>query len=473
MIGDTIAGFDLLLLTEMALEPSTPFALRLSGPLAFFRIPFLTLGELLQRWYGELGRVMNLCRGMLILHLAVTAAGLAADTPKAPFRYVWGRAYHILPETHNDEAGYFSLCEGLNGKIYVGTSKNGVGSFLVEFDPVTERQRIVIDTHKLCGLTDTGFAAQAKIHTRNYVGPSGVVYLGSMRGHRTPGDTEEYPGGYLMTYDPKADRAQCLGMPYPEESVIDVRADEERGLIYVVTYGAHRWVLYDAKQKTYRELGPKLLPFGVTHIDALGRAHTLTKDFQLATYDPQKGKVTLRPIDVGQRRWKPECEIPVWVMAQDGRTSYLVMMDDPTLLSIDLLDNGPRVRAANRGPMIEGQKADCRSALAMGPDGKVYAIFGIANETGFGAGKLHYLLRYDPKAKKHEKLGVLAVENPDFFSWKTATGQKPPWSHGYHTLPDGTLTPLWHHMALTVARDSTIYATILYPFTLLKIDSGR
>ena len=41
--------------------------------------------------------------------------------------------------------------------------------------------------------------------------------------------------------------------------------------------------------------------------------------------------------------------------------------------------------------------------------------------------------------------------------------------HGYHTLPDGTLTPLHVVMALTVARDGTVYATTIYPFTLLRI----
>ncbi len=50
-----------------------------------------------------------------------------------------------------------------------------------------------------------------------------------------------------------------------------------------------------------------------------------------------------------------------------------------------------------------------------------------------------------------------------------ADGKRPPWSHGYHTLPDKTLTPLHGHQGLIVAHDGTIYALILYPFTLLQI----
>jgi hypothetical protein len=48
-------------------------------------------------------------------------------------------------------------------------------------------------------------------------------------------------------------------------------------------------------------------------------------------------------------------------------------------------------------------------------------------------------------------------------------GKPRPWTHGYHTLPDGTVTPLHSHLGMIVAKDGTVYATILYPFTLLKM----
>ena len=73
-----------------------------------------------------------------------------------------------------------------------------------------------------------------------------------------------------------------------------------------------------------------------------------------------------------------------------------------------------------------------------------------------------------------EDLGVLTVKNPDFFDFgPRPDGTRPPASHGYHTLPDGTLTPLHHHLAMSVAHDGTIYVTILYPFTLLQITQFR
>ncbi len=419
---------------------------------------------------------MKCSSGPVFLGLLCVLAGaaLAVETPQAPFTYLWGTAYHVLPETHNNESGYFSVCADSRGKVYIGTAQYGVNSFLVEFDPATGTQRVVIDTNKICGVSGTGDAAQSKIHTKNFVAPSGMIYCGSMHGHhKAPGSDTGYPGGFVMRYDPKTDRAESLGMPMKEDGVIDVIADEARGLLYVCSIGVNRWLVGSLKDRTYRDLGVTVMSFAATLVDQTGRAHTLTKDYELATYDPKTRQVQVRPIMIGRNRWQTKCTVPIWVMAPDGRSAYLIMMTDPALIKIDLLSRGKTVKAANLGHMIEGKNPDSRNGLAMGPDGRVYGLIRVDNTTGFGGGYLHHLVRYDPKAKKHEDLGVLAVKNPEFFTWKGKDGKAPPWTHGYHTLPDGTLTPLHGHQGLTVAPDNTVYATILYPYTLLKIDALR
>jgi len=419
----------------------------------------------------RLSVALAVCVALLVMGCA-QAQQEKTPEQKGPIPYIWGKAYHILQETTSDESGYFSLCEGLNGKMYVGTAKYNENAFLVEFDPATEKQRIVIDTNKVCGLTATGYAAQSKIHTRNFVGPSGIIYVGSKQGYRRQGDTSEYPGGYVMTYDPKTDKAECLGMPYPGQGVIDTVADEKHGIIYVVTCEEQHWVIYDMKAKTYRDTGLLLTPYATTLIDRDGCGNALTKDFQLARYDPATERITVRSIMLDGKRLtrKDASSIPIWQVTKDGRTAWLILMNDPTLIEMDLLSPGDTVTAKSHGKMTEGKGPDCRSALDISPDGRICAIIRVNNETGFGTGYLHWLCRYDPKKDKMEQLGVLAVQNPDFFDFGPGPdGKAKPWTHGYHKLPDGTLTPLHCHMALIVAHDSTIYVTILYPYTLLRI----
>jgi hypothetical protein len=452
----------------------------------------------------------------LLLSIAAAAAVLlalvpapAADPPAAPgqppatLKYLWATAYHIPPETTTEESGYFSLCEGKDGKIYVGTAAYGRNSYLVEFDPATEKMRVVLDTHRLVGLPPdpTGYAAQSKVHTRNFVGPSGVIYLGTKQGYPTAeekktGKVATYRGGFVITYDPATGKATNLGMPMPlgdkrlpadakeGEGVIDVTADEARGLLYVITCEHQHWMLFDTKrpEKGYRDLGPTLRDQPNTLIDKQGRATAITHDYQVARYDPAADKVTVDPLVVDGKPFRevvgPKAVHPDWRLAADGKTAYLQLLNDLRMFAVDIGEQaGKPVVARSLGNRVEGAHPDSRGSVSIAPDGRVYSTIRVDNATGFGTGYLHHLVRYDPRSKEMADLGVIAVKNPGFFDFKGPQAKNPDGSlrprHGFHTLPDGTLTPLHVVMATVVARDGTVYATTIYPFTLLRIPPVR
>ncbi|MFO0823577.1 MAG: hypothetical protein U0792_10760 [Gemmataceae bacterium] len=415
------------------------------------------------------------------MFFALVALSLAAPEPaKAPFPLVWATAYHVMPGTHTDESGYFSLCEGKNGKVYVGTAAYGFNAYLIEFDPKTGKQRIVMDVNKVCGLKTPEkptYAAQSKIHTRNFVAPSGKIYVGSKQGYRRgKDDTEDYPGGYVMVYDPETDKAENLGVPFKGEGVNDVTAHEKAGLVYVVTCEDHHWMILDLKTKQYREPDPKLrvTSYAQTLLDHKGRAVVVTRDFKLARFDPASNKLELlelasdgKPVGAADDKLGPAC----WAITADAKAAYLIRMSDPTLFRIDLTAEGAKLPVSALGNLIEGKHHDSRGSLTVGHDGKVYALERIDNDTKFGTGYLHHLVSYDPEAKKFRDHGVLGVKNSDWFDFgPDKNGKTKPWSHGFHKLPDGTYTPLHAHMALTQAKDGTIYGTIIYPFTLLRIE---
>jgi hypothetical protein len=411
----------------------------------------------------------------------VLALSINAQPPKAPFHYVWATAYHVLPGTHTDESGYFSLCEGHNGKIYVGTAAYGFNAYLVEFDPKTGKQRIVVDVNKVCGLKTPEkptYAAQSKIHTRNFVAPSGKIYVGSKQGYRRgKDDTADYPGGYVMVYDPATDKTENLGMPYPGEGVNDVTADEKAGLVYVVTCEDHHWMFLDVKTKKFWEPDPNLrvTPYAQTLLDHKGRAVVVTREFKLARFDPATLKLEYLELASGGKavgkaddKLGPAC----WAITADAKTAYLIRMSDSTLFRIDLTAEGPKAPVADLGKLLEGKNFDSRGSLIVGHDGRVYALMRVDNETKFGTGYLHHLVSYDPATKKMRDHGVLGVKNPDWFDFSPDKNGKPkPWSHGFHKLPDGTWTPLHVHMALIQAKDGTLYGTSIYPFTLLRIEA--
>src|SRR5688572_24016097 len=111
----------------------------------------------------------------VVLFAALAEGTIAAATAAEPAAQPWlyATAYAIPKETTNQGSGYFSIVQGHNHKLYIGAAKYGVNAYLVEFDLATEKMRIAVDCQKEIGTTATGFAAQAKIHSRNNVGPSG------------------------------------------------------------------------------------------------------------------------------------------------------------------------------------------------------------------------------------------------------------------------------------------------------------
>ena len=56
---------------------------------------------------------------ILLVGLMLTPAAAGDAQP----RWLLGTAYHIPSEYTNQESGYFSIVEGKDGKVYVGTAK--------------------------------------------------------------------------------------------------------------------------------------------------------------------------------------------------------------------------------------------------------------------------------------------------------------------------------------------------------------
>ena len=177
--------------------------------------------------------------------------------------------------------------------------------------------------------------------------------------------------------------------------------------------------------------------------------------------------MTIQDIVVDGELWRrpDNSSIPTWQLAADGRTAYLVLMNDARLIRLDLRDPAAAKRV---GTMVPGRHPDSRGALTIAPDGRVWSLVRVDNESGFGTGYLHHLAVYDPASGKIDDRGVLAIRNPDYYDFAA----KKPDSHGFHRLPDGTLTLLHVHMALMAARDGSLYATSIYPFTLIRIPAA-
>ncbi|MCH2210492.1 MAG: hypothetical protein MK110_04270 [Fuerstiella sp.] len=407
------------------------------------------------------------------------AAGVSGQTPR---HWVWSTARHIPEKTTSEESGYFSIIEGHNHKIYIGTAKYGDNAYLVEFDPATDEIQIVLDAEHEIGLDRTGFAAQAQFHTRNNIGSSGKIYLGTKQGDRTDRTKEsltDYPGGHPMVFDPATGKTQVYGIPIAHQGIISIAPDESRGIAYVSTCSDERpiesthFMVLDLQTGSYRDLLDCHHLYAFIVIDHRGRAYHPVGGGNIARYDPDSDRLELLKQTIDGRPPQQHTLLattdghPInWEISPDRRTLYAVAMNSNGLYRYDLTDDDDNLKGHSIGPLVpEAVNTNCR-AMCVAPDGTVWA--GVM-ATLPGQPRLPRLVSYTPGDTAPTDHGPIAIGNPDYTPFE---GDH---QHGVHQ-PYGNKGPLVSRfaiMGICAATDNTIYLTTLYPFTVHAVKIPR
>lgn len=418
---------------------------------------------------------------VVMICLAAAAAPLTRGEDLPQRNWLATKAYVVPKETAPEGEGYFALIEGKNGRLYVGTHANGVNSWLVEFDPAAEKMQVVVDAHKAIGMDLRGMASQAKIHSRNNVGPSGKVYFGTKQGYPTDGEKpSDYPGGYPMVYDPATGQTKVYSIPVEHQGVISVTPDESRNLAYISTCSDERpiesshFLVLDLLSGKYTDLIDSRHMYAFIVVDFAGRAYHPMLGGDILRYDPDakrldrlKQTINGNPPTSASNLAHSESHPINWDISPDGKTLYAVAMSTNELFAYDLAGAaGDTLAGKSLGPLIKGAMAtDCR-AMCVGPTGVVWCS---VTETGTPEQiSLHHLVRYAPGEAEPVDLGPVSVSNPNFTEFVDTAGQPLPYHHGFTTFPNGVTTSKYVTMGVCEARDGAVYTMVLAPLTILK-----
>jgi hypothetical protein len=396
---------------------------------------------------------------------------------------------HVVPkETAPEGEGYFSIIEGKNGKLYVGTHANGVNAWLVEFDPAAKKMRVVVDCHKAIGKDIKGFGAQAKIHTRNNVGASGKIYFGTKQGYPSKTEKrEDYPGGYPMVYDPATGKTKVYPIPVPHHGINSITPDEKRGIAYISTCSDGRpgpgensiFLILDLKTGKYRRLIDARHPYGFIVLDHLGRAYHPLLGGEIARYDPRTNKLEkLKQTIDGQPPAadshladRPNPHPLNWDVSPDGKTLYCVPMSTNRLFAYDLTGTGTTLAGKNLGPLVPAATdTDCR-ALCVGPKGEVWASVTVSS--AYPGVRLHHLVRYKPGDAAPRDLGTVSIKNPNYTPFTDKAGKVLPFHGGTFKTADGVTTSRYVTLGVCQTRAGRVYVLMLGPYTVLEIAPGE
>ena len=411
-------------------------------------------------------------------------AVLPAQKPPAepPAKWLPATAYAVPKETAPEGEGYFAIVEGHNGRLYIGTHANAVNSWLVEFDPKAEKMKAVVDAHKAIGTDARGFAAQAKIHTRNNVGASGKVYFGTKQGYPAKDEKmTDYPGGYPMVYDPATGKTKVYPIPVPHQGISSITSDESKGVAYISTCSDHRpgpqesahFLVLDLETGKFKDLVDTEHIYAFIVVDHKHRAYHPLRGGDVARYDPATGKLERLKQTIDGKPPAAESHLadanghPInWDITPDGKTLYCVPMSTNQLYAYDLTAEGDTLPGKSLGPLVAGAKdTDCR-ALCVGPKGQAWAA---VTEPGPKGIRLAHLVSYQASDKAPRDHGALSIKNPDYTKLTGDDGKPLPYHGGLFKTPDGVTTTRHVILGVCQGKDGAVYVLALQPYTVLRV----
>ncbi|HEY7314698.1 MAG TPA: hypothetical protein VH643_35445 [Gemmataceae bacterium] len=416
--------------------------------------------------------------------LCLTSAA-RAEQDLATAKWVQSTAYVVPKETATEGEGYFSIIEGHNGRLYIGTHANGVNSWLVEFDPAAEKMKVVTDAHKAIGKDLKGFGSQAKIHTRNNTGASGKIYFGTKQGYpdTNKGEKrEDYPGGYPMVYDPKTGETKVYPIPVPHEGINSITPDESRGVAYISTCSDGRpgpgenshFLILDLKTGKYRNLIDTRHPYGFLVVDYLGRVYHPMLGGDIVRYDPKTDKVERLKQTIDGKAPTKESNLanekghPInWDITPDGKTLYALPMSTNNAYVYDLTQTGDTLAGKSLGTLVQGAKTtDCR-AMCVGPKGTMWAAI---TESHSKVGQLVHLVSYRAGDTVPRDHGPVSVRNPNFTEFVDKQGKPLPFHGGFAKFGD-VMTTKYVILGVCEGRSGDVYIMALHPYSVLKVSA--
>lgn len=314
------------------------------------------------------------------------------------YKVTW---YPFLEHPESDSC--WSLSTGPDGRIYAAACCESVPGGVVKLMRYNGRTDSLDCLFALDRLVDdpgdSGRATQCKIHYS--FAPSmgdGILYMAT---HLSgpPIDQPAYSpwgswhdpercfrGSALVALDTRTDHVLWWDTLLPKEGCRCLLHDEERGLLYALSYPRDHFVLYDLKARRSRIVGRiGSINAQVLFLDARHRVWTTSDQGRLVRYDPDRDRLEASPDALPHnRRFQTGWHSVFYdaVASPDGRCVYAgTWIANPRLMRI-WPDEGPWGRVEDLGPTTQDRDlsipistfVDHCGGLTFGPDGMLYYV---------------------------------------------------------------------------------------------------
>jgi hypothetical protein len=364
----------------------------------------------------------------------------------------------VIEYPGTDPVMWDGLYAASDGKVYSALISEGTSAHFYMYDPVDNRNILLVDMAEFLGERGKGIRTQAKLHNKPVEDDEGNIYYVSMNNGSGPRniDFTSWRGGHWMKYDPKNNKTEDLGLVDQGIGNYPLAIDKKRGYLFGIGFTGY-FYRFDLKTRVTKNLG-RVSNWDICRsifCDDEGNVYMSFPTARVAKYDAKKGKVyetalrtpydpTIFPTQLNNPmidrtydwravEWDPIDKVAYGITCGSGS---ILFRFDP--------HKGPEGEITPLSKMcdskyLEGnQKNIPYSTLAFAIDYRNKKVFFAPSARGFdiqgyeetfGSSEGHHLVMYDLKADKRVDLGEM----------QTADGRKIFGCEAASVAPDGTV----------------------------------
>ena len=188
---------------------------------------------------------------------------LAQETPLAVYKKGPVRGKMIDCKFYPGDSNYHAIVHASDGNIYYAICSHDRNTHvhLFRYNPKIEDVETVADIGEVLGEDGAKNIPQGKIHCDLFE-HEGKLYFGTHVGLYERGGTKDhgpYPGGHFMSYDLTNDTFKDYGIGEPEEGMVSMQMDKDRGRLYTLTWPSAIFIYYDIRDSRKKSFGPSVL----------------------------------------------------------------------------------------------------------------------------------------------------------------------------------------------------------------------
>jgi hypothetical protein len=205
------------------------------------------------------------CAVMLVSSCSKPPAPREEKAPAAAGKPLVARAFNSnFPLSRHTFNG---LGAASDGKIYyvLCTAVIDKAAQMYSYDPATDKIEHVGDLNEAVGEKDLKAIPQGKSHVP-FFESGGKLYFATHVGYYTvkggrelmgvpPPGYKPYPGGHFVSYDLATKKFESLAKTEPEQGILAMTMDAQRGRLYGLTWPDGYFVRFDMKARELKNLG--------------------------------------------------------------------------------------------------------------------------------------------------------------------------------------------------------------------------